>query len=312
MNSRPGDVGVERATPDPGIAIARREELRLLRLRAYGPAADIQNDPAALRRLHHLESRERATEPETEEPGSGGDAAAEPVGVRPDRDDPSAPARAPAQATPPAAAPATPVARPTARASDAPAAPDVRDPGAATASPATAIEPETKTLRPLRLRTRLAWIASVLIAGSVAASVTYASIAFAPVAVSHGARQIATLDPSTTATVPEGWFGAGPSSRVYEFFGLTLFETMGTAFGLGGDACVAAVATSQLPDPEEAANDWSVQGNVFSGCRVGTFPATIALRVDSSVPTEMRSAFPEGSALQFVVDGERIGVFLGD
>ncbi len=294
MSGRSGDAGVETATPGPGIATARHEELRRLRLRAYGPAADIQNDPVALRRLHHLESRERAAESGAEEPGSGGDASAEPVGARPDPGDPSASVRVLAQAIPPVPGPTPPAS------------------GAASASPATVGEPETTTLRPLRLRTRLAWIASVLIAGSVAASATYASVAFAPVAVSHGARQIATLDPSTTATVPDGWFGAGPSSRVYEFFGLTLFETTGNAFGMSGDACVAAVATSQLPDPEDDANNWSVQGSVFSGCRVGTFPATIALRVDSSVPAEMRSAFPEGSALQFVVDGERIGVFLDD
>ncbi len=51
-------------------------------------------------------------------------------------------------------------------------------------------------------------------------------------------------------------------------------------------------------------------GPVYSGCRVGSFPATIAVGVDSTSPLELRAQFP-GASLQFIKDGDRIGVFLG-
>ena len=45
-----------------------REELRLLRARAFGPAADIDRDPAALHRLRELEALTAVGSPEKPEP----------------------------------------------------------------------------------------------------------------------------------------------------------------------------------------------------------------------------------------------------
>ena len=79
----------------------------------------------------------------------------------------------------------------------------------------------------LRLRTRLLWVLSVVVAATVAAGVTYAITSMAPVSVSSGAEQIATLEPDTLVDVPAGWFGAGLSLAAYEYYGLTLFEAAG-------------------------------------------------------------------------------------
>ncbi|WP_127476405.1 hypothetical protein [Microbacterium sulfonylureivorans] len=108
----------------------------------------------------------------------------------------------------------------------------------------------------------------------------------APASVSSDAVQIATLNPAATAEVPSTWFGAGPSSVVYEFYGLTLFGTA-TGFSGPGTDCFTVVASDQVPDEEDDdPNNWELSGLVAWGCRVGDFPATIELLVDSSAPEE--------------------------
>lgn len=254
------------------------EELRQLRSRAYGPAADIEHDPRALQRLRELEGRESRAE-------------------------------APAHLVAPVAQPA-PTPEPEMVQNPAPAV---------TAEPSTPPRRERTGRKPAQ-RTRrrwlgAAWIVSVVAAAAVGAAITYGAVAITPVGTSHGARQIATLKPmtSTPAKIPAGWFGAGPSSRVYEFHGLTLFETSSGGFGgVAGDECFAAVATEQLPAPDADSSNWTLNGVMYSGCRVGAFPASIQIPVDSNAPDEMRATFPAGSALQFVLDGEAIGVFLDE
>lgn len=153
------------------------------------------------------------------------------------------------------------------------------------------------------------WGLSVVAAAALASGITYAATSMAPVSTSSGAPQIATLEPSPLVEVPAGWFGAGPSSRGFEFYGLTLFESAHGYVGTGSD-CFMAVPTEHLPADDADPNSWSMSGPMYSGCRVGAFPATVAVPVDSGMPEELRDRFPPGSALQFVLDGDRMGVFL--
>ncbi|MDQ7877177.1 hypothetical protein Q9R08_04225 [Microbacterium sp. QXD-8] len=285
---------------------ATRDELRALRARAYGPTADIDQDPAALRRLHELEARQR--------PGAASDAAAA-VHVAT-----AVPAEPETAARPESTAqvePALPQA--TTRQPTRPPTRYVGEGGAE--SPADehlAAEPDSPTTSPdptppkhrLRLRTRLLWALSVVVAAAVAAVVTYAVTSMAPVSVSSGAEQIATLEPDSLVHVPTGWFGAGPSSAAYQYYGLTLFEAAGGFSSAGnGTQCFTIVATEQLPADDADPNSWSVNGPIYSGCRVGPFPATVQFAIDSNSPEELRARFPDGSTLQFVRDGDRIGVF---
>ena len=70
-----------------------------------------------------------------------------------------------------------------------------------------------------------------------------------------------------------------------------------------------AVSTQQLPAEDADLNNRSMSGPMHSGCRVGDFPATVQVAVESGMPEELRDRFPPGSALQFVLDGDRIAVF---
>lgn len=253
---------------------AVRAELEALRLRAYGPSPDITDDPAALRRLAELEGWAERPEPD----------------LRPAETD--------------AAASAPGTADEDSGETDAPAPGSEEHP------------PRPRFVRGFSFRDvpRLAWLAwgaSLVAVAVLAAVVTYGAASIAPVAVSQGARQIATLEPDPSLRVPTGWFGAGASSHAYRFFGLTLFETTQGMYGSTSGECMTIVLSSDLPPDEESVRDgFSTAGPIYSGCRVGSFPVTISVGVDSASPLELRTQFP-GAALQFIKDGDRIGVFLG-
>ena len=255
---------------------ATRDELEMLRARAYGPSADIAQDVRAARRLRELEGLV--------------DAPREEIDASPPAD---AGSRSESMGPP---APGSVVV--------------AEEAGGPELDVVSADDAPTPTRGRSRW-TRVWWVLSVVVAGSVAAAATYALTSFTPVQASHGAPQIATLDQSAVLELPTGWFGAGPSSVAFEFYGLTIFESSGGyGYGMAGTECISAIPSEQLPAPDTDPNGWSVQGTIYSGCRVGAFPATVELVVNSSVPEELRTAFPDGSGLQFVFDGERIGVFL--
>ncbi|MCP2635557.1 hypothetical protein K0817_003135 [Microbacterium sp. HD4P20] len=123
------------------------------------------------------------------------------------------------------------------------------------------------------------------------------------------------METTSTAEVPSGFAGAGPSSSVFEFHGLTLFESAGGfgsyGSGVGAGPCLTVMATEQVPSAEEFdPSSWSFNGPVYSGCAIGAFPASVEVGFDSNTPSELRDRFPSGRALQFVLDGDRLGVFL--
>ncbi|MBW9121201.1 hypothetical protein JNB63_13965 [Microbacterium trichothecenolyticum] len=257
-------------------------ELRTLRARAYGPSADIDQDPAAVQRLHELEARRGAPHAETALPS-----------------DPPEPTHEPAPVS-------AEVTVPEPLSGDDPLA------LAETGLPAESGDHEPARPPKLHLlssRNAALWGLSVIAAASLAAGLTYSLTAVTPIDASSGATQIDTLEPDPFIEVPSGWFGAGPSSIAFEYYGLTLFESTGGYTGVGTD-CFALVDSEQLPEPDADMNTWSISGIMYNGCRAGSFPATIQFVVDSSAPQQLRDRFPADSALQFVFDGTRIGVFL--
>lgn len=252
---------------------ATEEELRRLRARAYGPTADIHQDPGAMRRLQELEAfrrRRSAAGPEVEataeaEHDPERDQTLTDLGLQPS---------------------------PTTDSEDESPAPSDRSP---------------------RRRTGR-WIFAVLTSAALAAGATAAVIWVIPVRVSAGAPQVATLEPSLTLEVPPQWFGAAPDAAVFEFYGLTLFESEYSPNSgiLGGeDRCFSVVNSDQVPTKEDFdASSWSVNGQIYSDCSMGSFPATVEVPIDGDSPDSLRARYPEGTAVQFVLDGDRIGVFL--
>ncbi|KAF2420832.1 hypothetical protein B2K11_00380 [Microbacterium sp. B35-30] len=272
---------------------ATLDELRALRARAYGPSADIHQDPAAVRRLHELEAgRKPLRSPDAEQPAAAADVA-----------------KPPTKPAPPASPLQAERAREPETQSDAVQTSTSTDVFGALESAVVRRGREGRAagVSPMM---RLTWAVSVVAAAALAASATYVLTWIAPVSVSSGAEQIATLEPVPMVDLPPGWFGAGPSSMAFEFYGMTLFETADGFTASGGTDCFVIVPTEELPAADADTANWSMSGAVHTGCGVGDFPATIELPVDSNTPEELRSSFPEGSALQFVRDGDRIGVFL--
>lgn len=281
------------------MSTAADDELRVLRARAYGPTPDIEDDPAALRRLQQLEGRRQSK------------AVAEDVV-------PPAPVMERVDAEP------LSVAEPLVRTRRSRRQPeDVEDDAldvlaasiddTAEASPSTA-EPAERLAAWFSVRTtRILWVLAIVAAAVMSAAVTFAVVKVTPVASSSGAPQIAALDSTSNLVIPAGWMGVGPSSAVYDFYGLVIVESAGGYYnGSVGTDCLTVARADQVPDEEDfdSSNGWTYDGPMYTGCAVGTFPATVEVPFDSNLPRELTERFPSGTALQFVYDGERVGVFL--
>lgn len=265
---------------------ANEAELRELRARAYGPRADITNDRAAMRRLRELEAARRAeTSGATAEPASDGEADASPIGPPP------------ADTVPTGDAPPT-----------AGGDPEWWHPGEVTED-----EDRVGPTESAPRRRRVLWALSVIASAAVAAGVTYALTGVAPVSASSGVPQTTTLHPTSATLVPQGFVGAVESTPVYDFYGLTLFLSEG-AFGApvgSDDVCLIAVSTDAVPAIDSFdGSSWSLDGPAYSGCTAGAFPATIEVSLRGDVPAALGARFSGSRAIQFVLDGDRVGVFV--
>ncbi|WEK60926.1 MAG: hypothetical protein P0Y60_16735 [Candidatus Microbacterium colombiense] len=276
--------------------IALEEELRSLRARAYGPKADISQDAAALRRLDELETlrRERITAP-IAPTADAGELPEDDLWDETDREVRALFAPAPEANPEPGAMHGQVLAAPT----------DSAD----AAHPATDRTPR---------RRRLLWVASLVAAAVGGAGLTAAVGVMLPVSTSSGAPQIATLEANSSITIPQGFFGAAADTQAFEFHGLTLFQNVNNGiFGNGSassdptSSCFVVLGSDQVPAPEEFdSSSWGYEGPVYSACSTGVFPAAVSVPFDGDSPEELSAQFPSGRALQFVLDGDRIGVFL--
>lgn len=254
-------------------------ELRQLRQRAYGRHADL--DAAGRHRLEELEALERTAR-------SSAPAAVGPVdagGGQPDQDDGHV---------------------------------DQRDGDAAEASPAAVNSPDADSLpapsatviegpgsrRGVRRR-RWLYAASLVLVAAVSAAVTWSLSTVAPVVTSSGARQVATLEQSGQP-VPEFFETAGEGTRVYEFRGMTIVRTEGSFYGTAGE-CIMA-----FPSLNASASGDAITGPTYYGCRAGDFPAAVQFTVSADDPAELRDSVGEGNGVQFVLDGDVVGVFVSE
>lgn len=256
-------------------------ELRALRARAYGPDADILRDPVAYDRLHELEQQLRTEQrgPEHSETSEGAASAVSGPGGGT-----SAGASAAAGADDPeSAGTAVP-------GSDEPAS---ESDDRATWSPLTRVPPLARAF----------WLVSVMAAAALAASVTWGLASIPVISEGSGARQIAALDPDPSATAPP--FGAPETpSTGFQFAGYTLITVINSSDGVESKCLV--VFRSEDVDEESGFPN----GPTYYGCGAGTFPPTASLQIHAGSPAEALERFGEGAALQFVLDGDRVGVFV--
>lgn len=279
----------------------REDELRRLQTRAYGPDADIGDDPAALARLRELE--DAAARALTR------DADLRPapsiVGLRIARDDPDAATSDPADRVSEEPDPADRVttAPPAPARLAAAAAHDARLPDG-DADVATA--PPTPT-RPRRPRWAVvAWVAAlaaVAIVVAVAASaITAGTVRAAGQPAS--AQRVATLQMDPHFQTPYSFNDSSVDLIGFdEFHGLTvisgkrwLTESM--------QPCLLVASTAELYGDTNI-----ISGTTAYGCAAGSFPASALLRVDTNLPRTIRQMFPDGTGLQFVLVGKKVEVY---
>lgn len=262
------------------------EELRSLRERAYGPAADIDQDPAAAQRLRELEAR--AAKPAAV--AAPAVAVAAPVVTAA-----SVPAPLPAAASAPSEASVEPAADP---------APEEAEPDEGTAGTEHPPAPSGTTRLP-----KVLWALSVVAAAAAAAAVTF-SLTFVTPVSEGGLTQIASLEPSAGVEVPPGFIGAGTSARTFEYLGYTIFETTGSFYAPSQSTdCFVLIPTDRIPEDYDPQQGWSYDAQIWGGCRAGSLPGIAQFLIDSGAPEEARARFPDGTALRFVFDGDRVGVF---
>lgn len=269
----------------PEMDTAADEELRALRARAYGPNADITQDQTAIQRLQELEARRVSTEFESS----------------------SVVASIPVMDA--VASVELPSPRASDRSHDQPSVGDAPEPSVPPDSGAAAQASGERTRR----RRKMLWIASVVASSALAASVTYALTWITPVSASSGAPQIDSLEPSVAVEVPAGWFGADKNSVVFDYYGVTLFTGRSdySAPNASDAECLFVVRTDQVPAEEDFdPTSWGFDGEMYSDCGVSIFPAAVEIPLGNKVPEELSARFPSGRSLQFVLDGDRVGVFL--
>ncbi|MCI1018976.1 hypothetical protein HWD99_10095 [Microbacterium sp. C5A9] len=283
---------------------AAERELRELRARAYGRDADIAMDAAAVRRLHELESARSAA---VSSPARESSAASESAPARAAR---AAPGQTRGSAVVAGSVPATTDDADVLRAIER-AVNDEADPTDAEAEAAAA----RRTEQAARRRATW-WAASVVGAAAVAAVVTFTLSSTPAVSASSGAPQVETLRLTDASDrIPEGWFGADDDTLGADFFGFTVFSYPGWTEPRDPDderdRCIAVVKTAEIPPVDGFdQNDWTYGGDFYSGCGIGVFPATVQVPVGSGTPEELTARYPSAEALQFVLDGDRVGVFL--
>lgn len=237
-------------------------ELRALQERAYGRDADIGGDPAALRRLAALESREfEIVDADAEE------ILAELRGTQ----------------------------------APLPAATDGgRDADGRAAEHPVAVPDR---IRPFSPAPRPAWLA----VGALC--VVLAAVgAGAFVATSRPATPglVTTIGVDESGEWPEVLGEPQDGSAVFEdYFGITFVRNPEwVTSNRSGESCLLAANSDVL-----LSNDF---GGFQIGCSAGAFPATIQFTVDSGVTDELRTQFPEGTALQFTLRGNAVEVRVDD
>ena len=247
------------------------DELAALRERAYGPGADIHDDPDALARLYALEAEAKPVV-----------ADAQPVVADVQSDVADAQPGAAVTASAPADAPAEP------------AEPKTAPPHAA---------------RPIPRGWLIAWAASIALVGVITGAIVFSVASIRPVSPVTGAVQVATLDEPTTDEsidwLPQ-WFGSRSRAIAFEYLGLVAVRVPQGFYDDDQPCLMVGDITNFTRDGDSI----SYEGRTYTGCGAGPFPATVQFVVDDQSPAELRAHYPDGTALSFVLDGDVVGVFM--
>jgi hypothetical protein len=169
---------------------------------------------------------------------------------------------------------------------------------------------EPRERRPLvRSRRQVwAWAISLAVVTALASAATALSVTFLPVSNSVGAPQVGTLEEDPDTETPSIFGQRTGAERAFkDFYGVTAFVGFAQV-----DATENRSPCVYLLDSSEVAERGArgVSGNfVYGGCGAGIFPATVEFVVAEGMPEPFIDRFPIGTSVQFVFDGENVGVF---
>lgn len=171
--------------------------------------------------------------------------------------------------------------------------------------PAVAPSGDETLRRPrMTLRTKAVWAASIV--ASVLVGAALASAFSAATSVSRGTpgTQVAILRADEDAVMPRFLREQFDEVTLFEEFeGIAVVKSNSGWIGNGGE-CMFLLFAAEIDIDSEF-----FSGTTYPGCGAGGFAATIQLVIDETMPEELRERFPEGSAVQFVLDGDKVGVF---
>jgi hypothetical protein len=171
------------------------------------------------------------------------------------------------------------------------------------ASPDAEPEPRKRGRRLIRRWIVLLWPASILV---VAVIVGAAALSVAPRApLTPEAHHVGTIRANPDFVWPGFLDEQGDPVGFHDFHGLTAVAMDGALWGDEAQNCFILMETEKI----QAESD-NFNGQIYSACGAGPFRATIQIVVTAeSLPATVLDRFPEGSALQFVLDDSRIDVY---
>lgn len=153
-----------------------------------------------------------------------------------------------------------------------------------------------------------AWAISLAVVTALASAATALSVTFLPVSNSEGAPQVGTLESDPEMETP-AIFGerTGAERAFKDFYGVTAFVGFAQVDSTENRSpCVYLLETAEV----SLRGARGVAGNfVYGGCGAGIFPATVEFVVAEGMPEAFVERFPIGTSVQFVFDGENVGVF---
>lgn len=145
------------------------------------------------------------------------------------------------------------------------------------------------------------WAASVLLAAFLTAWISNMVIQVAHTdALNAGATQVAVLREDVGFDIPRIFSSGGAlEARAFEeFYGLRVFSTAAGYMGMSTGECISVAASADVA----LATGNSFTGAMYRACGANEFPAVVPFIVTDEFPQELRDAFPDGTALQFVYD----------
>lgn len=176
---------------------------------------------------------------------------------------------------------------------------------------ATAAVPATprRGLRPVRPAWIVLWAASILVVALIVGGTVFGLASIRPVSPVTGAVQVDMLNEPTDPSVLKFWVGDDVDDVVaYEFEGLVVARLPTDMFGQsGGGPCFIVADASGIDEDEQ-----SFSGRSYFDCGAGGFPATVQFLIEDAAPAALRKRFPAGTALQFILRDEGVGVFVDE